>query len=55
MPRIVGRLSGIVLFCSLISLALILNGCSHAPKPFETGERTNAPYGYTEMLKREAK
>jgi hypothetical protein len=55
MPKFIGRLSGIIVFCSLVALVLVLNGCMSTPKPFETGEKTTAPYGYTEMIKREAK
>ena len=39
----------------LIALSLVIMGCSSTPEPFETGVRTMAPYGYTDMIERESK
>ena len=39
----------VILFIAL----RVLVGC--APTPFVAGERTTAPYGYTDMIKREAR
>lgn len=36
-------------------IILMVAGCSHTPEPFETGEKTTAPYGYTEMIERESR
>ena len=36
-------------------IILMVMGCNSAPKPFETGARTTAPFGYTDMIERESK
>ena len=55
MSKTIGRLSVIIFLCSLVAFGWLMQGCIKPPIPFEMGERTTAPYGYTEMIKREAK